>query len=82
MVTYPDINPVQQGLTSVNRREPVFPFGDSRTLLYILFHTERKQFLIIKLYTVFSREAKDSKSKRNDKSKLHNRTKKRRSNGL
>jgi len=31
MVTYPDINPVQQGLTSVNRREPVFPFGASRT---------------------------------------------------
>ena len=23
----------QQGLTSVNRREPVFPFGDSRTFL-------------------------------------------------
>jgi len=31
MVTHPDINPVQQGLTLVNRREPVFPFGDSRT---------------------------------------------------
>ena len=31
MVTYPDINAIQQGLTSVNRREPVFPFGDSRT---------------------------------------------------
>ena len=31
MVTHPDINPVQQGLTSVNRREPVFPFGASRT---------------------------------------------------
>ena len=30
-VTHPDINPVQQGLTSVNRREPVFPFGASRT---------------------------------------------------
>ena len=26
MVTLPDINPVQQGLTSVNKREPVFPF--------------------------------------------------------
>ena len=24
MVTHPDINPVQQGLTSLNRREPVF----------------------------------------------------------
>ena len=24
LVTHPDINPVQQGLTSVNRREPVF----------------------------------------------------------
>ena len=24
MVTHPDINPVQQGLTSMNRREPVF----------------------------------------------------------
>ena len=33
MVTHPDINPVQQGLTSVNRREPVFSFGDSRTRL-------------------------------------------------
>ena len=32
MVTHPDINPVQQGLTSVNRREPVFPFGDNRTV--------------------------------------------------
>ena len=31
MVTHPDINPVQQGLTSVNRREPVFPFCASRT---------------------------------------------------
>ena len=33
MVTHPDIHPVQQGLTAVNRREPVFPFGDGRTLL-------------------------------------------------
>ena len=31
MVTHPDINPVQQGFTSVNRREPVFPFSASRT---------------------------------------------------
>ena len=31
MVTHPDINPIQQGLTSVNRPEPVFPFGASRT---------------------------------------------------
>ena len=31
MLTHPDTNPVQQGLTSVNRREPVFPFGASRT---------------------------------------------------
>ena len=31
MVTHPDINPVQQGLTSVNRREPVFSFDASRT---------------------------------------------------
>ena len=31
MVTHPDINPIQQGLTSVNRREPVFPFGASHT---------------------------------------------------
>ena len=31
MVTHPDINPVQQCLTSVNRREQVFPFGASRT---------------------------------------------------
>ena len=30
MVTHPDINPVQQGLTLVNRRELVFPFGASR----------------------------------------------------
>ena len=27
MVTDPDINPVQQGLTLVNRREPLFSFG-------------------------------------------------------
>ena len=33
MVTYPDIHPVQQGLTSVNKREPVFSFGDSRTVM-------------------------------------------------
>ena len=31
IVTHPDINPVQQGLTSVNRREPVFLFGANRT---------------------------------------------------
>ena len=40
MVTHPDINPVKQDLTSVNRREPVFPlvlpvygvgFGQSRS---------------------------------------------------
>ena len=31
MVTHPDINPSQQGLTSVNKREPVFPSGASRT---------------------------------------------------
>ena len=30
MVTHPDINPVQLGLTSVNRREPVFLFCASR----------------------------------------------------
>ena len=30
MFTNPDINPVQQGLTSVNRRERVFPFAASR----------------------------------------------------
>ena len=32
MATHPDINPVQQGLTSVNRREQVFPFSASRAL--------------------------------------------------
>ena len=26
MVTHPHINPVQQGLTSMNKRDPVFPF--------------------------------------------------------
>ena len=31
MVTHPDINPIQQCLTSLNRREAVFPFGTSRT---------------------------------------------------
>ena len=36
MVTHPDINPVQQGLTSVNRQEAVFAFGDSRTARYLL----------------------------------------------
>ena len=30
MVTHPHINPLQQGLTSVNRAEQVFSFGDSR----------------------------------------------------
>ena len=35
MVTHPGINPVKQGLTSVNRREPVFPFGASRTRLRV-----------------------------------------------
>ena len=33
MVTHPDINPVQQGFTFVNRRDSVFPFGDSLTTL-------------------------------------------------
>ena len=31
LVTHPDINPVQQGLTSLNRRNPVIPVGASRT---------------------------------------------------
>ena len=31
MVTHPDINPVQQGLVSVNNGNRCFPFGDSRT---------------------------------------------------
>ena len=31
LVSLPDINPVQQGLTLVNKRKPVFPFGASRT---------------------------------------------------
>ena len=31
MVNHPDINPVQQGLTSVNRRQLVFPCGASRS---------------------------------------------------
>ena len=31
MVIHPDINPVQQGLTLVNRRKALFPFGVSRT---------------------------------------------------
>ena len=33
MVNHLDINPVQQGLTSVNRRQLVFPFGASRSRL-------------------------------------------------
>ena len=33
--THSDINPVQQGLTSVNRREPVFHFGDSQTVIAV-----------------------------------------------
>ena len=32
MVTHPDINPIQQGLTLVNGQEPVFPFCDSHTI--------------------------------------------------
>ena len=36
MVTNPDINSIQQGLTSVNRREPVFPFGNSRTRYIVI----------------------------------------------
>ena len=35
MVTHPDSKPVQQGLISVNRRELVFPLGDSPTACYI-----------------------------------------------
>jgi len=35
MVTHPDINPIQQGLTSVIRWELVFPFGDGRTSQHI-----------------------------------------------
>ena len=41
MVTHPDINPIPQGLTSVNGWEPVFPFGDSRTVLdWVLIHAK------------------------------------------
>ena len=32
MVTHPDINPIQQGLTLVNGQELVFPFCDSHTI--------------------------------------------------
>ena len=39
MVIHPDINPVQLSFTSVNGREPVFPFVDSRT-------TDKKQSTI------------------------------------
>ena len=28
-IAHPDMNPVKQGLTPVNGREPMFPFGDS-----------------------------------------------------
>ena len=31
MVTHPDINRVQQGLTSVNKWERVFPSGDQKS---------------------------------------------------
>ena len=31
MVTHPDVNPIQQGFTSVNRPEVLFPLGASRT---------------------------------------------------
>ena len=31
-VTHPDINPIQKGLTLVNRQETVFPFCDSHTI--------------------------------------------------
>ena len=30
LVTHPDIDPIKQGLTSVNRLESMFPFGASR----------------------------------------------------
>ena len=33
MVNHPDIHAVQHGLTSVNRRQPVFPFGASHSRL-------------------------------------------------
>ena len=51
MVTHPDINPVQQGLISVNRREPVLPFGDSRTRPYgvMLNPTEKELYYLITL---------------------------------
>ena len=31
MVTHPDINPIQKGLTSVKGQEPVFPLGEMHT---------------------------------------------------
>ena len=39
MVTHPDIKPIQQGLTSVYGREPVFPIGDSLAHAQFAHHT-------------------------------------------
>ena len=51
MVTHPDINPIQQGLTSVNRWEPVLnPIGDSHTagmhVQRFFFYTKVEQWRI------------------------------------
>ena len=64
LVTHPDMNPVQQGLTSVNRREPVFSKGNSyQVFCYICFSKdqqfsskffEESFFLRSKLYNYFS----------------------------
>ena len=40
MVTHPDNNPVQQGLTLVNKREPVFSLLVIAVLRLCLFNSE------------------------------------------
>ena len=54
MVTHPVINPVQQGLTSVNRREPVFSFGDSLAYWVLNQFAWRFSFLQGILHLCFS----------------------------
>ena len=44
LVTHPDTNPVQQSLTFVNRREPVFSKGNSHQLFCHISFSKEEQF--------------------------------------
>ena len=74
LVTHPDTNPVQQSLTLVNRREPVFSKGNNHQMFcYISFSNDEqfsskffdKSFFRSKSYNYFSPSDIPSNNKNN-----------------